>query len=256
MVQNRLITLPTLSGAPKSSSAWLRKLLLGLVVFGVITWGGTTAQTYLKMHEPLPDAGGRQGRCVLWFVGSSSIYRWNELASDMAPWITHNRGVGGAFLPELRQRFANETVSVPPEAIIFYGGDNDIARGQNATDTADQFREFVMVKMAKMPRVPMLTLGVKPSPARWQLRNIQLAYDRAVRETAPTVPSLAFVDASHGLLVHGQPGPFFEPDGIHLSTAGYKVWARVIRQALAKMLPRSTRDRCEHGQANPASSGG
>jgi lysophospholipase L1-like esterase len=244
------MNLATPSRAPTGLLATFWKILGGVVVFAAIVGGWTAAQHYQRMHQPLPDAGGRQGRCVLWFVGSSSIARWKTLAADMAPWITHNRGVGGAFLPELRQRFANEADPVSPDAIIFYGGDNDIAKGQSAADTADQFRQFVAAKMTKMPDVPMLAIGVKPSPTRWAMRGTQLEFDRAVNQTAAHTPHLTFLDASTGLLINGRPGPFFEPDGIHLSTAGYRVWAGVVHKALVKMLPPDTVTKCKHEVTN------
>lgn len=215
-----------------------------MLVFAVVFGGWTAGRSYMTMHRPLPGAGGRQGHCVIWFVGSSSIFRWQTLAGDMAPWITRNRGVGGAFLPELRQRFANEDAPAAPDAIVFYGGDNDIANGADAAGTAEQFRQFAMVKIAKMPRVPMFVLSVKPSPQRWPLRGQQVAFDQAVSAFAARTPNFRFVDASAGLLVDGRPGPFFEDDGIHLAPAGYRVWARVVHRALVTGLPRRSVDSC------------
>ncbi len=244
------MNLATSSHARTGLLATVGKILSGVVVFVAIVGGWTAAQTYMRMHQPLPGAAGRQGRCVLWFVGSSSIARWTTLASDMAPWITHNRGVGGALLPELRKRFANESDPVLPDAIIFYGGDNDIAKGESAADAADQFRQFVDAKMAKMPQVPMLAIGVKPSPKRWAMRGTQRQFDRAVAQTAARTPHLTFLDASTGLLISGRPGPYFEPDGIHLSTAGYHVWAGVVHKALVKMLPQDTVTQCKQEVTN------
>lgn len=247
--------LPTPSCTASGPTATVWKILVGVLVFIAVVGGWTAAKTYIRMHQPLPDEGGRQGKCVIWFVGSSSIARWRTLASDMEPWITHNRGVAGAFLPELRQRFANETDPVHPAAIVFYGGDNDIAKGESAGVAADQFRQFVEAKMAKMPEVPMLTISVKPSPTRWLMRSVQLAYDRSVSQIAVNNHHLTFIDASAGLLVNGRPGPFFEPDGVHLSKPGYHVWAGAVHQALMKMLPEDTVKQCKYGSAGPSTPG-
>jgi len=112
------------------------KALFGLAVFSVTVGSWAAMQHRAAMHTPLPDADGPGGPCVVWFVGSSSFFRWTTLRSDLAPWTVHNRGVGGAFLSELRQRFANEDPVTPPQAIVFYGGDNDIANGATAADAA------------------------------------------------------------------------------------------------------------------------
>jgi len=224
--------------------AVLLKSLFGVVVFTATVGGWAAVQHHNAMHTPLPDAGGRQGACVVWFVGSSSIARWSTLAADMEPWIVHNRGVGGSFLPELTQRFANEPPVTPPQAIVFYGGDNDIAKGQDPATVAAGFEQFLAAKTAKMPAVPMLTLSVKPGPKRWSMRPRQQAYDAAMRRAAARVPGLTYVDASAGLLVDGRPGPFFQDDGVHLNAAGYRVWTKAVRAALGSALPRTVVNQC------------
>lgn len=228
---------------------WLAILLkssFGLLIFTATVGGWAAMQHRAAMHTPLPDAGGRQGACAIWFVGSSSFYRWTTLAEDMRPWIVHNRGVGGAFLPELRQRFANEGPVTPPQGIVFYAGDNDIAKGESEQQVEGEFRQFVLAKMARMPAVPMLVLSVKPSPERWSMRPIQTAYDAAMRRMAAGTPSLTYVPASAGLLVDGRPGPFFVEDGVHLNAAGYRVWAKAVHAALTATLPRRIAESCTH----------
>ena len=246
------MTGPTASAPSQGSLATLRKLLFGVIIFCLVVGGWAAWQFRAGMHEVLPGAGGRQGRCVLWFVGSSSIARWTTLADDMAPWTVHNRGVRGAFLPELRQRLATELPQLAPDAIIFYGGDNDIADGRSAADTADQFRQLIAVTAARMPGVPMLALSVKPSPGRWALRAVQRDYDRALSAMAARDPDLVFVDATSGLLAGGKPGPYFDRDRIHLDPAGYRVWADVVHAALARTLSPAEQARCTHRPLVPA----
>jgi hypothetical protein len=231
--------------------AAVAKLLFGVAVFTATVGGWAAVQHRNAMHTPLPDAGGRQGACALWFVGSSSFARWSTIGTDMGPWIVHNRGVGGAFLPELIQRFANEGPVTPPQAIVFYAGDNDIAKGKDPATAAREFREFVAVKMARMPDVPMLTLSVKPSPKRWAMRPVQHVYDVAMQQTAARTPNLLFVDATSGLLVNGRPGPFFIEDGIHMNAVGYRVWAAVVRTALLEALPRTVVEQCTSRHGRP-----
>lgn len=224
--------------------AVLLKTVFGLAVFSATVSGWAAMQYRAAMHTPLPGAGGPPGACVVWFVGSSSFFRWTNLASDMRPWSVRNRGVGGAYLPELIQRFANEGAVTPPQAIVFYAGDNDIAKGLSAADAAGEFQQFLAAKMAKMPRVPMLVLSIKPSPERWPMRTAQLRYDRTMQRLAARTPALGFVDASAGLLVDRTPGPFFVEDGVHLNAQGYRIWARAIRHALDRALPRRVVDGC------------
>jgi hypothetical protein len=238
-----------------SPRATILKILLGLTVFSAIVGGWLVLQHRVKMHTPLPDAEGPQGGCVLWFIGSSSIHRWVTLEQDMRPWISHNRGVEGAMLPELRQRFANEKVSARPDAMVFYVGNNDIADRKSAAETAAQFRQLVATEMAKMPGVPMFTISVKPSPTRWPLRDVQVAFDQHVRQLAMRLGNLIFVDASAGLLSDGRPGPFFLEDGVHLNPAGYRVWAGAIHDALVEHLPAPATQHCAKGRPTPLAKG-
>lgn len=222
----------------------LLKTLFGVAVFSATVSGWAAMQYRAAMHAPLPGADGRQGACVVWFIGSSSIHQWTTLGADMRPWVVHNRGVGGAFLPDLRQRFANEGPVTPPQGIVFYAGDNDIANGASAAAVAGEFGQFVAAKMARMPAVPMLALSIKPSPTRWSLRPIQKTYDAAMRRLAAQTPALTLVDASAGLLVDGRPGPYFVEDGVHLNAAGYRVWAKAVHAALESTLPPRVVERC------------
>jgi hypothetical protein len=85
----------TAATPPGEEGGWrvvASKLLIAVVAFATVLGGWIGGRFLITMHTPLPDAGGQQGRCVIWFVGSSSIHRWTTLAADIAPWITHNCG--------------------------------------------------------------------------------------------------------------------------------------------------------------------
>lgn len=213
------------------------KSLFGVAVFGstVAAWG--FASKLWLMHQPLPGAGGRQGECVLWFVGSSSIHKWTTLARDMANWPTHNRGVNGATLDEIGQRFRNEDKVAAPEAIVFYAGENDIADGRSAQSTAAAMQALLDTRAAKFPHTPAFIVGMKPSPTRWSFRPEQRKLDALMRAEARRHPNTFFLDVSETLLVDGRPGPFYVGDGVHLNRDGYRRWGQKIRAAFEAAMP-------------------
>ncbi len=179
------------------------------------------------VRAALPDDGGRQGSCAIWFIGSSSIHRWSSLAEDMAPWVAHNRGVDGATIRELTDLFVHRAKAAAPQAIVFYGGDN-------ATD----LRAFLSAARQLEGRPPVFVLSLKPSPARWALRAEQAGFNRAAQAIAREDHAIDFIDVAPRMLADGKPGPYYVGDGVHMNPAGYAIWRTAILRTLADRLPR------------------
>lgn len=212
------------------------KLLLGVAVFVATCAGWLVFQAERERHSPLPNGGGGEA-CGLWFVGSSSMHKWVTLQRDMLPWQTHNRGVDGANLDYLADRFASEPGAVPPKAIVFYGGENDIAKGASVEQALVQIERIVAEKRQLYGALPMFIVSVKPSPTRWRFRPAQTRLNRGLAALASQRGDLHFIDIVPLLLVNGRPGPFYQADGIHLSHVGYRRWGAAVRHAIETDLP-------------------
>ena len=230
------------SGAEARAGSWelVGKALVGFAVVVAIlaTWLGSLY--YQAMNEPLPGSGGRQGQCVIWFVGSSSIANWTTLDQDMRPWTVHNRGVGGAKLSQIVRRFGNDQDAPAPEAIVFYAGENDIAAGIPVDQAFGAFRSFMAVKEQRLGRTPMFFISLKPTPKRWSMRQQQARYNMLARRLAAERTDLTYVDIVPDMLVNGRPGPLFDRSGIHLLPIGHARWTRRVQEALRRMLPNMT----------------
>ena len=213
------------------------KALVAIGVFALVVGGWFGWVYYRAMTEPLPGGDGRQGRCVLWFVGSSSIAKWATLDADMRPWIAHNRGVGGAQLSQIVRRFGNGPDLPAPEAIVFYAGENDIAAGVSVDQAFSNFRALLTLKDERFGRTPVFFVSLKPTPARWSMRPQQADYNTRARRLAAARSDLTYVDIVPDMLVGGRPGPFFDESGIHMHAIGYSRWARRVRAALDRTLP-------------------
>ena len=186
--------------------------------------------------QPLPGAGPADA-CTIWFVGSSTIERWETLARDAAPFTARNRGIGGAEWPQLDARLAAEHGGGRPAAIVVYGGENDIAAGADAAEAFARLRRFLATKTRLLGGVPVIAVSLKPGPARWKDRPQQIVYDRQVAKLAAVRGDLSYVDIRPAMLSGGKPSPYYVADGIHMNPAGYAIWTAAVNPAIDRALP-------------------
>ena len=227
--------------------AVIGKFCVALIVFGGVFGGWLfVMQSRAEMRDAaarLPG-GGSADRCAIWFIGSSSIHKWTTLEADMTPWDAFNRGVNGARMPELLQMLRNEPRGSRPRAIVYYAGENDIAKGATAAEDVVNLRAFLAFRMRRWGKVPVIVVALKPSPTRWGNLPEQTLFNTAARTMAARTPGVTFVDIVPYFLVDHRPGPFYVDDGVHLNPAGYARLTRAIRPALQSSLRRDDPASC------------
>lgn len=233
------------SPASHQDSPPLVKLTVALAVFGLILGGWVLAKRYRDATVILPDDGDRQGDCALWFVGSSSIYRWTSLDRDMAPWIAHNRGINSATYADILPRFAHiDAADGRPRAIILYVGENDIATGVPVRTVIRQLAAFLDLRRQKFGDLPVLILSMKPSPGRAVNLPDQRLFNAAAALLIPHMPATYYADVTSPLLENGKFGDNYQPDGVHMNAQGYRIWAGIVRHRLTQILPADTLRTC------------
>ena len=170
------------------------------------------------------------------FVGSSSIRRW-----DLPRWFGDlrgpvlNRGFGGSELEDSVRHLDLLVLRHKPRAIVLYAGDNDINGGKSAERVEQDFIAFAAGVRAASPDTPIYYLAIKPSIARWAVADEMREANRRVSVLCEKDPMLTFLDIWTPML-----GPDGRPrrellvdDNLHLTDAGYDLWASVVRDALA-----------------------
>jgi lysophospholipase L1-like esterase len=187
------------------------------------------------------DRAARIAPGAVVFYGSSSIVRWKTLREDFPGVPTLNRGFGGSNIPEAIYYAKRVVVPRQPSAVVFYGGDNDLAQGQTPAEVRDTFAAFVKtLRDAGLRDTPILFVAVKPSIARWKLRDKITEANRLVREWSAAQPGgkVVFVDIYPAMLgPDGQPRPeLYVKDGLHMTPAGYALWTAAVRPALEAAL--------------------
>jgi lysophospholipase L1-like esterase len=192
-----------------------------------LRWEKEIAGIEARLAKAPPAKGG------VVFAGSSSIRLWNLEKSFPGKGYV-NVGFGGSEIRDTTHFADRILLPLEPKAIVFYAGDNDIAKKRTPAQLRDDFAGFVKVVHAKLPKTRILYLPVKPSLARWKLYDVQKEANGMIRSLCESDARLAYVDLVPVTLgADGTPRPeFFVKDGLHLSEAGYKAWSEIVRKAL------------------------
>lgn len=176
------------------------------------------------------------------FIGSSSIRFWSSLEEDMSPNAVLRHGFGGAKLNDV-VHYADRLVNAyQPAAVVIFAGTNDISpeASKEPAVLLESYRDFVDIVRADDPELPIFFIGITPSPLRWSVWPIAQETNRMIGDWIATDADHFFIDTSTGLL--GEDGTprqdHYVYDGLHLSEKGYMVWADIVRDSLARNLPR------------------
>jgi lysophospholipase L1-like esterase len=178
-----------------------------------------------RLHPP------PQGAVV--FVGSSSIRFW-KLADSFLGMEAINRGFGGSHMAD-SARVADRIVTpYRPRAVVVYAGDNDLADGKTPEQVRDAYRDFVAKVRAKLPKVPIIYIGIKPCESRWKLVDKVKAANKLIVDAQRGDSNQHFVDTFAPMLgADGRPrAELFRDDKLHLNAEGYKVWAELLKPLL------------------------
>ncbi|WP_193210936.1 GDSL-type esterase/lipase family protein [Luteolibacter marinus] len=178
------------------------------------------------------------------FVGSSSIRRWEGLARDFADYRITQRGFGGSQLSELNSVADYIVHPYAPSAIVVWEGTNDIkAAGKSAAQVNADFQTFVGLVRAHQPSVPILYLGIAPTPGYGADPGADTRRREAntlIAATCAGDATLHFVDLPTFFedIQDNQPGDFlsYYVDDTHFSRKGYAEWTRIIRPQLESVL--------------------
>jgi lysophospholipase L1-like esterase len=163
------------------------------------------------------------------FIGSSSIRRW-DLKRSFPDLPAINRGFGGSQLADSVKYVPRIVVPYRPKTVVLYAGDNDIPSGKCPEQIAADFAAFVKAVRGQLPETKVVFLAIKPSPSRWKFYEQQQTANRLIREQCESGKNLVYVDLVAPML--GEDGmprrELFVKDQLHLSDAGYELWAKVL----------------------------
>ncbi|MDR6991262.1 SGNH/GDSL hydrolase family protein [Luteimonas sp. 3794] len=170
------------------------------------------------------------------FTGSSSVRMWERLAADFPDVPVLNRGFGGSQVRDAIWYADEVALRYRPRQIVLYAGDNDIAEGRSAAQVLADTQAFVTRIRAAQPGTPIALLGIKPSPSRANLLDVQRDANNALRDWAATQRNIAYIDVFTPMLdAEGVPREdLFIADRLHMNAAGYAMWRKIIGPYLVR----------------------
>ena len=181
------------------------------------------------------DAKNSYPEQAVLFIGSSSIYTW-KTARDFPTLQVINRGIASAQISDLNYYYDIVAKTYKPAKIIFYCGDNDVAAGKDTVQILADFSSFISRLKKDFPHVNVLFLAIKPSPLRWHLWDRMSRTNRVIKDYCKSSGLCTFLDTATPLLnSKGLPDKdLFVEDGLHLNSAGYNIWNKLLTPYLMK----------------------
>lgn len=176
------------------------------------------------------------------FAGSSSIRLWKSLSEDMEPYPVIQRGYGGARLSDFAV-YADRIIYPHKDKIsgvvLFIA--NDISGRDSDKDPKDVlklFRHTVKIIRKELPSVPVFWIGITPTSSRWQAWPEISEANSLIEKYCEKNRNTYFIStATHFLNENGTPrDELFVSDRLHLNDEGYRIWKRVIKDELDRVL--------------------
>ena len=167
------------------------------------------------------------------FVGSSSIRYWKVEASFPGMPVI-NRGFGGSEISDAIFFADRIIIKHRPKIIVFYAGDNDLARGKSSQQVVADYQTFVKTIQGSLPKTRIIFVAIKPSISRWKLIETIRKTNQQIEQITTTDSRQFFLDVDTPMIgADGKPKPeLFIKDGLHLNAAGYKLWNSLLKPLL------------------------
>ncbi|GAA5509379.1 GDSL-type esterase/lipase family protein [Novipirellula caenicola] len=178
------------------------------------------------------------------FIGSSSIRRWDTIATDMAPFRCIERGYGGAKFSDVAV-FAKRLIEPHQYRAMVMFVANDVSGRSNdhPLDKIEAWVRYIIgVSRSHQPDAAVLLIEITPCESRFASWDKIRAVNALLKEIALTTPDTYFIPtAEHYLTADDSPRPeLFVADKLHLSPEGYQLWGSIIRQRLSDVLRQRT----------------
>jgi len=164
--------------------------------------------------------------------GSSTIRLWESASEDFPDWPLVRRGIGGSTLEECVYWADRLLIRYAPSRVILYAGDNDLAEGASPEAVMHHFQHLTHRIHHALGVLPLSFVSIKPSPARWGILDKILRTNHLIENLTTRHNHLQFVDIVADML-HSDGRPrldLYLEDQLHLNEAGYRVWARRLRE--------------------------
>lgn len=192
----------------------------------------------VKLEEQ--DRSHRDPSDAILFIGSSSIRRWTDLDSDLAPRKTINRGYGGAKFSDLAVYIDRIVNPHQFKALVIFVGNDIVGKPDDKTpeEVARLFKYIVEQVRKAHPTQPIFLLAITPTPSRFAAWSEIRRANAELAKVCETGKSLHFIPTEKFYLDEaGKPiDKYFVEDKLHQNREGYQVWSRIVKEHLDRVL--------------------
>lgn len=168
-----------------------------------------------------------QGAILL--AGDSQFFRWRTVHEDLPGYRIVNRGIDSFQTSDLIHYVDRLVLPHHPRLIVLHVGGNDVHNGRSPEQVLADFKTFVGLVRAKLPKVPIIYSSITPGPGRWDEAELRKRANQTVKDYIATQSDLKFVDLWDAMLTaDGKPREdIWVEDRVHPNHAGYQIRARL-----------------------------
>ncbi len=188
----------------------------------------------------------KEGKAQLIFLGDSITAGWagagkGVWAKSFGAYTPANFGIGGDRTQHVLWRIQNgELEGIKPKACVLMIGTNNSAQ-DSAEGIAKGVTAIVETIRAKQPQAKILLLAVFPRGSKpdgqLNAQNDKLKQVNAIIAKLDDGKSIFYLDIGNKFpLIDGKLDKNVMPDFLHLSAAGYQIWADAISPKLAELM--------------------
>jgi lysophospholipase L1-like esterase len=174
------------------------------------------------------------------FIGSSSIRLWKDLAADLAPRHTVNRGYGGAKFSDLAVYIERIVKPHAFQSLVIFVANDIVGKPDDKTpeEVVRLFQYIVAQVRQTHSRQPIFLIAITPTPSRFAVWPEIQRTNAALQKVCDADASLHFIATDkHYLDGDGKPiGKYFIEDKLHQNRMGYLVWGGIVKESLDRVL--------------------
>ncbi|WP_445382279.1 SGNH/GDSL hydrolase family protein [Robiginitalea sp. IMCC43444] len=205
-------------------------------------WANLSA--YQQENKELGKPSGETGRVV--FMGNSITIGWLAACPEFfkgKPYI--NRGIGGQTTPQMLLRFRQDVIDLQPRVVLILAGTNDIA-GNTGPMSLEQILDNLksMTELALANDIIPVLCSVLPATEYPWKPGIEPsekipALNTLIRQHANN-KGIVYLDY-YSAMVNEANGldPELAEDGVHPTTAGYRIMGPLAEAAIQKALKKA-----------------
>ena len=171
------------------------------------------------------------------FYGSSSIRLWETLEDDFKEFTPLNIGFGGSTMAACSWFFDRVFSKLNPVSIIIYAGDNDLGDGKNPEEVLLVFKLMIQYVQQRYGDIPLGFISIKPSIKRWHIADKIKHTNYLIKELITKTGGNSFYINVYDSMTDANGYPkteLLQPDGLHVSKKGYRLWKEIILNSVAE----------------------